>query len=192
MEKEINLLSAAKKPIDSANYQPAAKKLTVGLIAVYVILLVGVFSFHFFYSLRGEKLAVSIEEKEAAIGKLEKVEALYLLVQKRLAVAAKVFKTEEDLPGMEAAVEGLTFFEGEKANIQSASLTNYGNEVLIKGKAPKIGLLLDFLAELDEQAEGVDTNWPVVSLSEVQKEDNGWIFSINLQAMETKSEKDRR
>lgn len=190
MEKEINLLSAAKKPIDSANYQPAAKKLTVGLIAVYVILLVGVLSFHFFYSLRGEKLAVSIEEKEAAIGKLEKVEALYLLVQKRLAVAAKVFKTEEDLPGMEAAVEGLTFFEGEKANIQSASLTNYGNEALIKGKAPKIGLLLDFLAELDEQAEGADTNWPVVSLSEVQKEDNGWIFSINLQAMETKSEKE--
>jgi hypothetical protein len=179
MKKSINLLEASKKPGEKPEYQSFIQVGTIILIIVYILVILGTFSFYFFLSSKERRTAEAIVQKEKEIQRKTKIESLQLTVKTRLKGLIWIFDKEEGKIGISDSLRRLKNLSGEKVTISSVEISRFGNSAVLSGSVPQVTDLINFFAKLiktKQEAGGFDD----LSVSSLTKGEKEYRFSIAL------------
>ncbi|MBN1263272.1 MAG: hypothetical protein JW991_02855 [Candidatus Pacebacteria bacterium] len=179
MKKEINLLKSKQEKESDSGLIPLVKSLSLVLILVYVLSLIGIYSFGFYVSQKEKEILIEIDQKERQIKKAARLESLQLTVKSRLNALAWVFGKEKKAVGLVEAWRRLGNVAADKVTLASVVIDNFGETVSLRGSAERMIDLIDFFQRVKESS-GEKDGFNDLLLTSLTKGNEGYKFNLEL------------
>lgn len=182
-DDQINLLTPFRGRVKGlSEYESILKKINLYFFLGYLVLLFVVFGISFVFNLRLKSVQSQIDQKKSKIELLGSKEALHNLIKSRLKTISEVLKQEENALGNKEAIQRVLNLTTSGVNVNSASVSSFGNFVKISGTADSLYHLHLYFENIIDKGIKEGGFESAYSSGFSQQEESSYSFSLVLVA----------